>query len=121
MGKFYPCCLLTFVFIVVVQMDTVPGLETADGEMFVKSNSVTTLEDSEEMAPLRSRRSTVVPATLSAAEISGIVDEHNRLRRLQNASDMEEMVSVAKWLLHVAKGFLPLCVTLGFLPVGLYV
>ena len=102
MGKLYPCCLLTFVFIVAVKMETVTGLETADGEMFVKSNSVTTLEDTEEMTPLRSRRSTVVPATLSAAEIAGIVDEHNRLRRLQNASDMEEMVSVLRVAKHNA-------------------
>ena len=108
MGKLCQCCLLVIVFIVGVKMDNVTVLDTPDRERFIKSNRVTTLADSEEMTPRnRSRRSTVVAATLSAADISGIVDEHNRLRGLQNATDMEEMVSVAQCFLPVVQGFLP--------------
>ena len=79
--------LLVVVFIVAGQVPPLNGLKAPD---FVKSNRVTTLDDTRKMSTHhRSRRA----VTLSEAEKTEIVAKHNALRRLQGASNMEHMVS----------------------------
>ena len=98
MKKMCRWCLLVGVFIVAGQ---VPSLNALNAQDFVKSNRVTTLDDTRKMATHhRSRRA----VTLSEVEKTEIVDKHNALRRLQGASNMEHMVSVKQ---HIVLRHIP--------------
>ena len=75
--------------VVAVQVNAVT-MEVETG----KSNKVTTLEDMMVITPIRRGRRSIDP--MSAADIEGIIELHNGLRRQQHGSDMDFMVSKHK-------------------------